>query len=234
MLPLPPAEHLPLKKKEKKRNSFAVLAVKISPPLSLVCEYGCSSVCSVSLCEVVYLKWLDIVHGEISLGVILGLSAQRLHAQGAQWTGCLPREGGREGRGGVDGRREGGRQGRKVREWVSKGGMGNWGGRSRGVMECSGLERQANWNQVWGVERRAGSSGFARPAEHSETFSRPQEVARWLLSSCVLLHFPGQTSLQPGVRCRQNNSHTSLRGGGRGTCRFASVADGCLKSLLCI
>lgn len=52
----------------------------------------------------------DVVHGEISLAVTLGLSDQRLPAQGAQWTGRLPREGGREGRAGVDGRREGGRE----------------------------------------------------------------------------------------------------------------------------
>lgn len=55
------------------------------------------------------------------------------------------REGGSEGRGGVDGRREGGRKTREESQGVSKyWGMGNWGGRRRGVMECSGLERQAN------------------------------------------------------------------------------------------
>lgn len=40
---------------------------------------------------------LDPVYVEISLGFTLGFSARGLPAQGAQWTGWLQREGGKEG-----------------------------------------------------------------------------------------------------------------------------------------
>lgn len=82
---------------------------------------------------------------------------------------------------GVWGQKMGERQGK---EWGSEGGMGGTGVR-RGVMECGGLERQANWNQVWCIER--GSSEFFGFREIKKTIhlkTEKLEKSSWLC--CIL------------------------------------------------